>query len=105
MAAGRKCVYNCQHPLWGGKGACSEQLDPADDKCLCDEGYVTTDAWGNPSCVLGRGLFGLYVSMALCGAAALGFLQWTAMEQRLLPAAAQSTRRAGLRLRLIRSAR
>ncbi|CAM9652939.1 unnamed protein product, partial [Hapterophycus canaliculatus] len=83
---------------------CSAQADARDDECLCDEGYSTLDSFGNPSCVLSAGLFGLYVAMSVCGAAFAGLCQRAAIKHRLLPAAAQAIKRAALRLRLIRSA-
>ncbi|CAM9577418.1 unnamed protein product [Ectocarpus fasciculatus] len=99
------CIYSCRHPLWGGTGTCSEQDGLIGYKCSCDgDGFVSTDSFGNPSCVLRVALVAAYIVVAVCGSSAVGFLAWNALKQRRLPGAARATRRAALRLRLIGSA-
>ena len=47
-----ECVYSCRHPLWGGEGTCITGDDSSvDDRCECDDGFVTRDSFGSPSCV------------------------------------------------------
>lgn len=101
MIFGNQCVFECRHPLSGGRDTCSKRAGPVDD----GEGYLATESFGSPSCVSGRGLLGCYLSVTLCEAAAVGFLQITAMKQQRLSTGTRSTRRARLRFGLIRWAR
>ncbi|CAM9851884.1 unnamed protein product, partial [Ectocarpus sp. 12 AP-2014] len=38
------CVFDCQHPLWGGGGVCVSN-DGVPPFCLCDAGFATQDIY------------------------------------------------------------
>lgn len=104
------CVENCRYAVWGGATNCTvveQQDNDISDKygCWCDPGHVETDSLGNPSCVRKRSLIGLYAVVGAVAGLAVAFVLWKAKAHCLLPKAAQATRRARLRMRLIMATR
>lgn len=61
------CLYDCNHPLWGGSGGCfpAGQADPIEYECSCGDGYISMNSLGRPSCVSKLALAGIYGSVAL----------------------------------------
>lgn len=101
------CIYDCRHPLWGGKGFCTEDHDSTgagDETCSCSVGFVSRNSIGNPSCVPKRVLVVTYSVLAAMTATVTVLLVWNALQYRHLPAR-KRTRKAMLRLRVILSGR
>lgn len=96
------CIYSCRHPLWKGEGRCQpHEEDASKYECLCDPGYISTDSLGNPSCVPVSVLIAVYFAIAVTEALALAFLVRSWRKQGVLPIMLRTTRRAGIRRRLI----
>lgn len=101
MPIGDGCVYQCQHPLWGGSGTCEdESSDAAGVVCSCDDGFFSTDSFGNPSCVLKSPLMFINIALATTGALTLLFQLFHAEKHRRMLGPTAS-RRSIIRLRLI----
>ncbi len=98
------CVHDCIHPWWGGAGACREE-DAQASVCLCDAGYVSRDAIGNPSCVPRRALFTTYLVLAVASALASLLLGRHMLLYRSLPAQCQYARKTAIRMRVLASCR
>ena len=62
---GRACVYGCRHFIWGGTGACevAGQGDSVHYVCSCDDGYISKDSFGNPSCVRKTALLVIHMTV------------------------------------------
>ncbi|CAM9557407.1 unnamed protein product [Ascophyllum nodosum] len=101
MATRDDCIFDCQHPLWGGGGLCVKNNPTESPTCACDAGYIERDASGQPNCVpknilitgyLISGIFSLLV-MLLTIWHALGFFKMTSSSR--------SSRRATVRLKVL----
>lgn len=102
----KSCVYDCRHPLWGGEGACIIDDDAAvDETCLCDVGFATVDALGNPSCVRKGPVFMAYLAVTIVGLAMISFSAWHVLQDRRLSTLDRGSRRFKLRRRLMISTR
>ena len=74
----------------------------AHETCSCDHGFASRDSLGNPSCVRPTAIMYCYVMIAAAGAA---LLAWHFELHRCLPRQARITRKSGIRLRFMVSAR
>lgn len=99
-----RCVYDCVHPLWGGDGACSDDGSPQGATCECSPGYASKDFLGNPSCVLTKVLWTLYLVGTVLGAAMALFLAWHIAKYFNRSASTRRTRKALLRLAILSAA-
>ena len=76
-----------------------------DQVCLCEDGFVSRDSYGAPSCVHQRVQFLIYMAAAIIQLSGALFLAWHVARHFKLPAQVRISRRAKLRLRLSISTR
>lgn len=97
------CIYDCQHPLWGGSGICHEDRGPAE--CLCGAGFAPKDALGHASCVPERALVMGYLFLVAISFTTTIFLVRHLNEYRRLSSASRFLRKTAIRRRVLLSGR
>lgn len=98
------CVQDCIHPLWAGTGVCQREGNHS-SVCLCNSGYASRDAAGNPSCVPRRVLFIVYLVLAAASAMVAMLIGRQFFSYHSLPAQRQEAPKAAVRMKALVSCR
>lgn len=104
---GGRCVYDCIHPWWGGRGVCVYESAGEDDPavCSCDAGYALRDAIGHPSCVPKRVLVAAYLILTVASVLATVLLGYDIAHYHHLPTRWRSSRKTATRMRALVASR